>query len=192
MNKSRWLDIIEQLALLSTVIGSVTSVVYGQIIYFASPLCLSMFLNLINRYQGNQNTQQKTLAAIMLVDQDLFRVKQSIQKLNHKHENIENSLNQFTAELEKINQLFNQRNEVEQIEELEKNLTKLSEKIIFLQEIIYQQIHPPTPVPNMQHKSVQTEFKEELIQYLSAETPELLQPPLVWGDISQGKPEWGK
>lgn len=43
----------------------------------------------------------------------------------------------------------------------------------------------------MQHKSVKQEFKEELMQDLSAESSELLQTPLVWGDITQGKPEWG-
>lgn len=70
LNNSHWLDIVENLSLLSAISGSIASVVFQQIGFASIPLSLSVGLNLMNRRRLLDATDQSGQAAIAQLRQE--------------------------------------------------------------------------------------------------------------------------
>ncbi len=190
MNKFPWLEIAESLALFGSVVGTVMAVISGKIIFCATPLSLSLLLNLTNRYRFEQQTRIKTLAAIMLVDQDLFRVKESIHKLQQQQGVLEETIAPIKTQVEELTEKFNARYEIQQIEELKETLTNLANGVALIQLQLYQYSNPTgsSRVPNPSHQIPWD--MESKIPVRSLENLDGNESNLVWGDITKGVPRW--
>ncbi|HIK09676.1 MAG TPA: pentapeptide repeat-containing protein [Oscillatoriaceae cyanobacterium M33_DOE_052] len=73
-----WLKIGEYVSLAGAVAGSVAAVAFGQIVYPAVLLFLSLWLNLINRHREEAINQQRILKAIIQLDHSLGDISQSL------------------------------------------------------------------------------------------------------------------
>lgn len=73
-----WLKIGEYVSLAGAVAGSVAAVAFGQIVYPAVLLFLSLWLNLINRHREEAINQQRILKAIIQLDHNLGDISQSL------------------------------------------------------------------------------------------------------------------
>ncbi len=71
MNYRNRLDILEYIALIGAVIGSVVAFTSGKIIYAAVPITLALWLNLLNRYRLEQRHQARAMVAIKRLRQEI-------------------------------------------------------------------------------------------------------------------------
>lgn len=97
----RWLEIAEYISLAGAVTGTILASVFGQLAYAAWPLCIALFVNVLNRRYGfNQDWySRKTIAELeekistiesaRLLSQEQFH--QAIAQLHNPSQNIYSS-----------------------------------------------------------------------------------------------------
>lgn len=78
-NTPHRLEIAEYVAVAGSVLGSVATAIYGQAVFAAVPLTLSVSLNLLNRYRSDQLSWRRTTAAIARLQQ---QVSEEIESLH--------------------------------------------------------------------------------------------------------------
>ncbi|HAJ61195.1 MAG TPA: hypothetical protein DCP31_19670 [Cyanobacteria bacterium UBA8543] len=156
-NNRSWLEIAEYISVGSSVIGSAIAAVSEQAIYGLAPVSLSLFLNLINRRQLEQLSQQNPAATAqvqqlrsainslsvanskfkqdlqnLVPNQELTSIVSTVENLHQQHNSLRTSLVALQSRLEDLNSQFNKRPELEQIESLAIVITALKQSLDIL------------------------------------------------------------
>lgn len=84
-NQRSWIEIAEYISLAGSIVGSVVAVVSKQLIYAATPVSLSLLLNLVNRqrweYLNRQNTARNLTQVERLFSNNVEYIRQQILAL---------------------------------------------------------------------------------------------------------------
>ena len=156
-NNRRWLEIAEYVSVGSSVIGSAIAAISEQAIYGLAPVCLSLFLNLINRRQLELLSQQSPTASAQVQQlrsavnslsvantkikqdlqnlvprQELTSIVSTVENLDRQHNSLRISLVAIQSRLDDLVSEFNKRPELEQIESLAVVITALKQSIDIL------------------------------------------------------------
>ncbi|MBE9126164.1 hypothetical protein IQ258_08345 [Coleofasciculus sp. LEGE 07081] len=118
MKQQSWLDIAEYISLAGSALGTVVAVTSQQVVYAATPLTIALALNVVNRRQFQQQTQENTTTAITEAYQHIQNLHQQVQTLPA----INNQLNSLT-------QQFNARPDKQAIEQSQAAIVELKEQL---------------------------------------------------------------
>lgn len=100
VSKRPWLKIAEYTSLTGSLLGTIASALSGQVAYAATPLTLALSLNLINRQQLQQQTQEYASGAIAQAHQALDSLQSQVQTLPIQTENLGSSIRSTIAHLQ--------------------------------------------------------------------------------------------
>ena len=157
MNNRRWLLIAEYVALAASVIGSISAVIYQQVIYGLIPVCVCLLLNRLDRHrydlwQTRQRASlQKTARAIVQLKQGLEKLEAQrlppesdpnllqrvdignmlvvVETLYQCQHALDESVKSLKLQLDMLTEQFSQRPELEQIESLTSIIVELQQLI---------------------------------------------------------------
>ncbi len=98
--KNSWLDVAEYVSIAGSIVGSTVAVASQQVAYAATPLSLSLFLNLVNRHRFEQTIAPDATTKITQVDE---RLSQEVESLRTSLSALptQTSTTQIISELEK-------------------------------------------------------------------------------------------
>jgi hypothetical protein len=100
VSKQSWLKIAEYTSLAGSLLGTIASALSGQVAYAAAPLTLALSLNLLNRKQLQQQTQEYASGAIAQAHQALDSLQSQVQTLPIQTENLGSSIRSTIAHLQ--------------------------------------------------------------------------------------------
>lgn len=135
MNNRPWVEIAEYVSIAASVVGSVVSVVSGQLIYAVLPLSISLVLNVVNRRRIEQLSRQSSAtaiaqkqqlkSAIATMAQEARILVTAVEQLHQQQSNLNQSLSPIQAQLDALTEQFKKRPELEQIKGLTAVITAL-------------------------------------------------------------------
>lgn len=115
-NHRRWLEIVEYLSIAGSIVGSVVAVAYQQILYAATPLSLSLLLNLVNRRRIDApGANAKIVQINRQVSRDIELLRQELSGLPNQIEisNLQRGLGQLSQMMAQIqSEVVIQRQEI--------------------------------------------------------------------------------
>jgi WD40 repeat protein len=115
-NHRRWLEIVEYLSIAGSIVGSVVAVAYQQILYAATPLSLSLLLNLVNRRRVDApGASAKIVQINRQVSRDIELLRQELSGLPNQVEvsNLQRGLGQLSQMMAQIqSEVVIQRQEI--------------------------------------------------------------------------------
>ncbi|MEC4983703.1 MAG: cell division protein FtsZ [Oscillatoria sp. PMC 1068.18] len=146
MPKKSWLEIAEIVALGSSVVGTIAAAISSQVAYAATPLTVTISLNLLNRYRFEQQKEHYTTSAIY----DVHRVVESLhQQMLEKRSPFRGGNSSLEAEIASISSQLQaleykihplvgelvQRTQMPDFQAIEAELSNLKEKLQTLDNI---------------------------------------------------------
>jgi predicted nucleic acid-binding Zn-ribbon protein len=117
MEQQLWLEIAEFVF----IAGSAVALISGQLVFAAVPLTLALLLSILNRRRAQQELRYLTRSATSQAHQ----ANQVIQSIHQQVQALPAINNQLNA----LNQQFNQRPERQGVEQLEREVTQLTEQM---------------------------------------------------------------
>ncbi len=106
MNKHRLLEIAEYISIFAVLAGSIIAIASGKIIYATVPMVLAIMLNLIRRYQFEEQLHQRVNRNDNEIYQQILNNIQSLTTLAiSSHSNYEAIQHDITALSEKLDSL---------------------------------------------------------------------------------------
>lgn len=184
-NQRRGLKIVESIAVVGSLAGSVAAVVFQQAIYGLAPVSLSLVLNLINRHELEQRLEQNQVGQQQLESlnselkaigathaqtqqtlgntasrEELSSVVSSLEAIDEQQKGLRLALNPIQSRLDDLIEQFHHRPELEQIEKLATVIVALKRGIDAL----------PQPERSQQDLTALRSQIEAILAQLSEET----------------------
>ncbi len=184
-NQRRGLKIVESIAGVGSLAGSVAAVVFQQAIYGLAPVSLSLVLNLINRHELEQRLEQTQVGQQQLESlkselkaigaahaqtqqtlgntasrEELSSVVSSLEAIDEQQKGLRLALNPIQSRLDDLIEQFHHRPELQQIEKLANVIVALKRGIDAL----------PQPERSQQDLSALRSQIETILAQLSEET----------------------
>ncbi len=79
-NKRNWLEVVEYVSIAGSIVGSVVAVISQQVIYAATPVSLSLVLNLINRQRWENGSRQGGADDIIQIERQISRNVEALRE----------------------------------------------------------------------------------------------------------------
>ncbi|HIK28453.1 MAG: hypothetical protein N3E45_00455 [Oscillatoriaceae bacterium SKW80] len=79
-NKRNWLEIVEYISIAGSIVGSIVAVISQQMIYAATPISLSLVLNLLNRKRWENGWQQGGADEIIEIEKQISRNVEALRE----------------------------------------------------------------------------------------------------------------